>query len=93
MPLDAAARRRLLARSHPLRPAAVVTPAALTEGVVAHIRACFAKHELVKVRVNADAVAECDAVGEELTRRAPCELVRRVGKVLVLYRAAEHEAD
>ncbi|MEW6252586.1 MAG: YhbY family RNA-binding protein [Planctomycetota bacterium] len=94
MPLTGRQRRDLLARSHTLRPAVIVAFAdPLPEAVIAQVRTALAAHELVKVRVNADTGAEADAVAAQLASRAACELVRRVGKVIVLYKPAEPEAS
>ncbi len=79
-------RRKLLAQSHTLRSLVTLAAEPVTDAVVAQVRACFAGRELIKVRVRADTHAECDAAADELTRRVPCELVKRVGRVAVLYR-------
>ncbi len=92
MPITAKDRRRLLGESHALNPIAVVSPDAIGDAVVTHIRACLEAHPLAKVRVNADDNATCDAVGAELALRVPCELVKRVGRVLVLHKAAPVDA-
>lgn len=86
MPLTTRDRRRLIGESHALSPIAVVSPEAIGDAVVAHVRACLDAHPLAKVRVNADDNATCDAVGAELAARVPCELVKRVGRVLVLHK-------
>ena len=81
-------RRALLAEWHRLKPVATLAANELSEGALAHVRAAFANRELVKLRVNADSAAACDTLAQELARRVPCELVRRVGRILLLYRAA-----
>lgn len=91
MALPAADRRRLLAQSHQLAPVATIKDGPPPESVLAHLRTCFATRELLKVRVHADDAVACDRVAAALTGGVPCELVRRVGHVLVLYRAAPAE--
>ncbi len=86
MPLSSKARQTLLAESHKLKPAAILSADALTDAAVAHVRAAFAGRELVKVRIQADSGAQCDAAAAELAQRVPCEIVKRVGRVVVLYR-------
>ena len=100
MALSSQQRRDLFGQGHLLKPVATLAAGELSEGAVAHVRATFAGRELIKVRVNADSSAECDVLGEQLARRVPCEVVRRVGRILLLYRAAgpimsrvEPEAD
>ena len=82
-------RRALLVEGHHLKPVATLAAGELSDGAVAHVRAAFTGRELVKLRVNADSGAECDGLAEELARRVPCEVVRRLGRVLLVYRAAE----
>lgn len=59
------------------------------ETVVEHLRQAFQKSPLVKVKVQTDERQACETVAKSLTERVPCELVRRVGRVLVLFREAD----
>ena len=86
MSLTAKQRRELLAASHPLKPLVTISPDNLSDDVVAQVRAAFTGRTLLKVRVNADNTAACDAIAAELVARVPCELVKRVGHVVVLHR-------
>ena len=85
MPLTAKQRRSLLAASHSLKPLMTIGADGLSEASLGHIRQCFSGRELIKVRVQADDGPTCDALAADLVQRVPCELVRRVGRVLVLY--------
>jgi RNA-binding protein len=76
----------MLAASHALQPVVTVSAGNLTDAAVAQVRACFAHHELVKARIHADTGDECDVAAVELAARVPCELVRRIGRVALLYR-------
>ena len=87
--MTAKQRRELLAQSHALNPAATIAADNLSDAVVTRVRACLAGRALVKVRIRADSGPECDAAAAELARRVPCELVKRVGRVAVLYRPVE----
>jgi putative YhbY family RNA-binding protein len=86
MSLTAKQRRELLAASHPLKPLVTISPDNLSDDVVAQVRAAFTGRTLLKVRVNADHAAACDAVAADLAARVPCDLVKRVGHVLILHR-------
>ncbi len=88
MSLTPRERKTLLAASHALRPVMSVAPGRLNDATIEHLRHCFAKAELVKLRVLADDGPTCDALAAELVDHVPCELVRRVGRVLILYRPA-----
>lgn len=89
MALDAHQRRTLLAQSHALKPLLTVPAGDLSDGVVDHVRAAFAHRALLKLRVAADNAPACDAVAAALVTRVPCDLVRRIGHVIVLYRPPE----
>jgi RNA-binding protein YhbY len=91
MPLTAKERRALLAASHPLHPAVMVSPENLGAPVLTQIRSAFAGRTLIKVRINADNAATGDATAAELARLVPCELVKRIGRVAVLHRPAAPE--
>lgn len=84
--VDRALRRQLLTQANRLAAKVVVGRAGLTDAVVAQVRQVFEKIELLKVRVEAERGAEADEVGEQLAYRVPCHCLRRVGKVLILYR-------
>ena len=79
-------RRELTARSHQLNPVVVVSHDGITDDVVAHVRQSLARHDLVKVRVLAPTGAACDSAAAQFAERVPCQLVRRVGRVVLLYR-------
>ncbi len=87
--MTAKQRRELLAQSHPLSAVATIAADNLSDAVVTQVRTCFAGRPLIKVRVRADSGAACDAAADELARRVPCELVKRVGRVAVLYRPVD----
>ena len=92
MALSAKERRALLGSSHRLKPAVTLAAGVVSDGAVAHVRAALRDHRLLKVRVTSDERRECDAVAAELARRVPCELVKRVGRTILLYqRGPEHE--
>ena len=76
----------IVVASHPLKPLVTISPDNLSDDVVAQVRAAFTGRTLLKVRVNADHAAACDAVAADLAARVPCDLVKRVGHVLILHR-------
>ncbi len=87
MTLSPRNKRELLAASHRLKPIATVAAGDVSDAVADHVRASFRATELIKVRVAADDNATCDAVARGLAEHIPCEIVKRVGRVIVLYRA------
>lgn len=87
MPLTSRQRRDLLAASHPLKPMVTVSHENVSPEVVAQVRAAFQRAELIKVRIHAPTGKECDAAADRLARAVPCEIVTRIGRVVLLYRA------
>ncbi len=85
--MDGRLRRTLTARSHALKPAVVTDAAGVNERVVAHVAALLAHHDLLKVKLRAPSSRECDVAAQALASRAGAALVRRTGRVALLYRA------
>jgi putative YhbY family RNA-binding protein len=80
-------RQALVAESHRLKPAVTLAAGEVTQSVVAHVQAAFTGRALIKVRINADLGEECDATAAALAQQVPCEIVKRIGRVVLLYRA------
>jgi RNA-binding protein YhbY len=93
MPLTSQQRRAFVAASHRLPASLTISSGEIGEAVVAHVRSAFASRELIKVRVNAEHAPECDAAAAELAARVPCEIVKRIGHVVLLYQSARAEED
>ncbi len=86
MPLTAKRRQALIAASHHLKPVVTLATGDVSASVVAHVQAAFVGREILKVRINADRAEECDATATELAKRVPCEIVKRIGRVVLFYR-------
>lgn len=59
----------------------------LTENVLAETERALADHELIKVRITSSDREERLAVGEKIAASCQAEVVQRIGKVVVLFRA------
>jgi RNA-binding protein YhbY len=84
VPLSSKERHELAARSHGLK-ASMVLPTEVTADHVQHVRDAFAAAELIKIRIRGLDRASRDLAAKELAARVPCEIVRRVGRVVLLY--------
>jgi RNA-binding protein len=91
MALNGKKRRDLIARSHRLKVAATLAVGEVSEGAVQHVRGLLSEHGLVKIRVHGGGREECEAITVELAERVPCEVVARIGRVILLY--PPEEAD
>lgn len=87
MALTAKERRELLTQGHALKAVVAISADALTDSVVAHVRTSFGSQRLVKLRIHAESGDACDAAAAEIAQRVPCEIVKRIGRVVLLYRA------
>ena len=93
MSLNAKQRKELWAQSHQLKAAITLSAEDLSDGAVAHVRGAFGPRTLLKVRLATDQRAACDVAAAEFERRVPCTVVKRVGRVVLLYRPADAPAD
>ncbi len=87
--LDKALTKKLIGRSHPLKPAVVVGHAGLSEPVLEQVRRVLRTHDLVKVRIEMDDRTQVQAAAEQLATRTESTLVNRIGKVALLYKPLE----
>ncbi len=87
MALTGGERRKLAAAGNRLAATLTIAADNLTDAVVNHVRTALADRELLKVRIHTDTAEECDVAAAELANRVPCDLVQRVGRVALLYRA------
>jgi RNA-binding protein len=85
-PPAGAARRELLSRSHALKAHLFVGRAGLSDPLLAQVRQEFTQTDLLKVRLDADSAAQADTLAADLAARVPCHLIRRIGRVALLYR-------
>jgi RNA-binding protein len=85
--LSSAEKRELATRGHHLKAHVNVGGGELSDAAVEHVRKAFGDKDLLKVRVSTDDRDECTTTARQLAERVPCELVRVMGRVALLYRA------
>ena len=86
-PLTPRQRQFLKGLAHSLAPVVRVGKGGVTEKLVAETNGSLEAHELIKVRIEADAATERRAVAERLAEAAGAHLAGTIGKIAVLYRA------
>jgi len=86
MPLSSQQVRKLRGLAHALKVIVIVGGNGLTENVRHEIDDALTRHELLKVRVNAEDREQRDAMIQEMCEQAGATLVQRIGHVAVLYR-------
>lgn len=92
MGIDARRRRELIASANRLKATVTIGGEEPDEGVVAHVRRALEDRPLLKVRVSTDDRDKCDEVGRSLAAAVPCELLQRIGRVVLLYREQDAAA-
>ena len=85
MVLNPKQRRELIARGHSLKATVTIAADPVSESTVAHVRQLLAGRDLAKLRIRAESRVECEQAAAELAERVPCEVVMRVGRVVLLY--------
>ena len=81
--LNAAQRRELKARAHPLHPVVMISDAGLTPSVLHEIDVNLKSHELIKIRVFGDDRATRAAMIDDIRTKLVAALVHHI---LVIYR-------
>lgn len=89
--LTGKAARYLRGLGHHLEPVVHIGKEGLTDGVVDATRDALFTHELVKVKLLAEAPVDRKAVGEELAERAGAALAQTLGRTLLLYKRHPHK--
>lgn len=86
MDLTSKQRRHLRALAHHLSPVVMIGNAGLSDGVSEAVDAALTRHELIKIRVDADAPEDRHAVSESLASGLRACEVQVIGHIVVLYR-------
>jgi len=86
MALDRTMIRDLRGKAHQLHPVVMIASKGLTENVMNEIELALNTHELIKIRIN-DEEKQRQQLTEEICAATRAELVQKIGKVVVLFRA------
>lgn len=81
-------KRFLKARAHHLKPVVTAGNAGISQGVLNEIEIALSRHELIKVRVNADR-DERKTMAEQICKKTSANLIQIIGGIVILYRPAE----
>ena len=89
MTLNAQNRKRFRTIAHNLAPIVTIAQKGLSETVSAELERALGDHELIKIKVSAADRIERQALLEQICANTGAQLVQSIGKIAVLYRAAE----
>lgn len=90
--LSSKQRKKLRGVAHGLRPAVEIGARGLTDAVVDQADGALERHELIKVRIEAER-SERRRILAQLEARTGAASAGMVGKVAILYRRAARAAD
>ncbi len=75
--------------AHQLNPVVMIGAKGLTETVMSEIELALEKHELIKIKLPSNEKAEKVALLAKITGKSESEPVQLIGRVGVIYRAAD----
>lgn len=87
--LTSAQRQHLKGLAHTLSPVVIIGDKGLTEAVVKEIGAALKAHELIKIKAGSSEKEMRNAWLEQLCATLHASAVQHIGKMLVVYKAAE----
>ena len=85
-PITGRAARHLRALGHDLAPVVLVGKEGITDGLVAATSAALLTHELIKVKVQAEAPLDRKDAAVELAERTGSALAQVLGRTFLLYK-------
>lgn len=89
MPLDSSRKKQLRTIGHQLNPVVMISERGLSDSVNLELERALADHELIKVKLGIADPAERRELAAALCEQHRAELVQAVGKVILIYRAAQ----
>ncbi len=92
MALDARKRRDLVAYANRIKVSATVAADSISDATIEHVRRCFTKHEMIKIRIATPDRDAFKSAADRLAQGTPCDVVQRLGRVVTLYRPCQ-DAD
>ena len=89
MKLDQAKKKQLRTIGHKLNPVVIVSDRGMSEGIEQELERALDDHELIKVKLAFEDPAVRKQFAAELCEDHNAVLVQAIGKVILIYRAAQ----
>ena len=89
MALDARKRRDLVAYANRIKVSATVSADSISDATIEHVRRCFTKHEMIKIRIATPDRDAFKSAADRLAEETPCDVLQRLGRVVTLYRPGQ----
>lgn len=81
--------RQFRAIGHHLKPVLILGDAGLSDAFIDELNSRLRDHELIKVSIHAEDRGDREILGTAMAEAVNASIVQRIGKMLLLYRAAE----
>lgn len=81
--------RQFRAIGHHLKPVLILGDAGLSDAFIDELNARLHDHELIKISIHAEDRGDREILGTAMAEAVNAHIVQRIGKMLLLYRAAE----
>jgi RNA-binding protein len=89
MPLDQTRKKQLRAIGHQLNPVVMISERGVSEGVDLELERALEDHELIKVKLSLADPGARRELAAAICGQHRAELVQSVGKIILIYRAAQ----
>jgi len=88
MQLTQAQKKQFRTIGHLLKPVVTIAENGLSESVQAELERALDDHELIKVRISTNR-DQLKVVLEKISEECKCEVIQRIGKIALIFRAAK----
>ncbi|MDA0237488.1 MAG: ribosome assembly RNA-binding protein YhbY [Proteobacteria bacterium] len=92
-PISDKIKRELRAKAHHLNPVVTIGDKGLSKPVLKELSIALDAHELIKVRIHSDDREEREKIMSEIVTSLGATSINHIGKVLIVYRRNEKNAD
>jgi RNA-binding protein len=88
MPSNSERKKQFRSLGHNLKPIVTVGDNGLSEGVLSELNRALDDHELIKIKLALTEREDRQTVTDEINQLPNTEVVQQIGKILLLFRAA-----
>ncbi len=79
-------KNKLKAQAHHLKPVIIVGSKGITDALIEETIYALEAHELIKVKINSEDKADCEAQALVICEKLQAEFVQRIGSIAIIYR-------
>ncbi|MBN2363189.1 YhbY family RNA-binding protein [candidate division WOR-3 bacterium] len=87
--MDAKTRKNLISAASKFKPIFSIGKSGITEILITEIGKALSARELVKIEINKNSLIELKTAAEEISAKTSSEIVRVIGRKIVIYRKKE----